>query len=130
MILRMLDNQRQKIVDELQTAHNLRNEAVELYSKAENEHQSAVKEADKIIEDAKIQAKQIKKDMEEALEEAIKRKQLLAETRIRRVESEAKATIQKAVADTATEAVTQLISEQDGSDLFERAANQINETSQ
>lgn len=130
MIVQMLDNQRQKIADELQTAHSLRNEAVELYSKAENEHQNAVKEADKIVEDAKTQAKQIKKDMEESLELAIKRKQLLSETRIHRIESEAKSAIQKAVADVATEAVTQLISEQDGSKLFERAAKQIDETGQ
>lgn len=130
IIVRMLDDQRRKIADELRTAHDLKNEAVELYSKAESEHQNAVKEGDRIVEDAKKQAKQIKKDMEESLEVAIKRKQTLAETRIRRVEAEAVATIQKAVADTATAAVAQLISQQDGTKLFEQAADQIDKTSE
>lgn len=125
IIIRMLDEQRRKVADELQTAQNLRKEAVELFARAESEHQKAVEQAEKIIEDAKKQAKQIKLDMEETLEVAIQRKQALAETRIQRAEAEAVATIRKAAADTANAAVNKLISESDGSKLFDRATTEI-----
>lgn len=124
-ILGGLDARVEAIKAELEQAANLNEQAAEALALAERRQQDADKEAEDIIEQAKLEAKAFLVEAKKDLAEKIARREAQAAARIARAEAEAASEVRRAAADVATEAARRVLSGQTAVDQFEAAAREI-----
>jgi F-type H+-transporting ATPase subunit b len=106
-----LDNKIDTIRKEIETAESLRVEAQELLAQYQRKQRDAAKEAEQIIENAKMHAKEIKKKAKEELKETMERREQQLSARIERMEQSAIQEIRSHAADLAVKATKEIISE-------------------
>jgi F-type H+-transporting ATPase subunit b len=104
-----LDNRTQRIREELDAAANLRQEGQEALATYQRQQQAAAAEAEQIISHAKAEAERIAAQSLRDLEEALQRRQLLAQERIAQEEAKALAEIRAIAVDIAISAARQTI---------------------
>lgn len=88
-VLSMLDTRIEAIRDELRSAETLRIEAQELLAQYQRKFRDAAKEADAIVTQAREHAARIRARADADLSEAVRRKEALLETRLKRLEESA-----------------------------------------
>jgi len=120
-----LDTRADTIKKELGEAANLREQAAEALALAERRQQDADKEAEAIIEQAKLDAKAMLEEAKKDLTDKITRREAQAAARIARAEAEAANEVRRAAADAATEAARRVMADQTSVDQFEAAAREI-----
>jgi F-type H+-transporting ATPase subunit b len=124
-ILGMLDARATRIRDELEAARNLREEAQQALAAYQKRQQEGAAEAEAIISHAKEEAERIAAQSLRDLEEALRRRQLLAQERIAQEEAKALAEIRAVAVDVAISAAREVIAasldEQRGAALIDDA---------
>ena len=106
-----LDKRIAEIKEDLETAESLRVEAQEMLAQYQRKQKEALKDAEKIIANAKISAKQFQEKIEaEATENMVRKEQQLQE-RLKRMEENALQDIQSRAAQIAIAAVERIIAE-------------------
>jgi F-type H+-transporting ATPase subunit b len=120
-----LDTRAQRIREELDAAANLRQEAQAALATYQRQQQAATVEAEQIISHAKAEAERIAAQSLRDLEEALQRRQVLAQERIAQEEAKALAEIRVTAVDVAIAAARQTIAasldEQRGALLIDEA---------
>ena len=104
-----LDSRAQRIGEELDAAANLRQEAQAALASYQRQQQAATAEAEQIISHAKDEAERIAAQSLRDLEEALQRRQVLAQERITQEEAKALAEIRAIAIDVAISAARQTI---------------------
>ena len=124
-----LDARAARIRDELETASNLREEAERMLAQLRDRERETAAEAEQIVAHAKAEAERIAGEAARALEEALHRRQQLAEERIAQEEARAVAEIRAVTVDIAIAAARQVIAaqldEQRGAALIDRAIAEL-----
>ncbi len=124
-----LDARAARIRDELETASNLRDEAERMLAQLRDRERETAAEAEQIVAHAKAEAERIAGEAARALEEALHRRQQLAEERIAQEEARAVAEIRAVTVDIAIAAARQVIAaqldEQRGAALIDRAIAEL-----
>lgn len=108
----LLDQRIKQIRDDIETAENLRTEAQELLAQYQRKHRDAVKEAEKIVSNAKEHAEKIRQMAEKDLAESMARRERQLEDRLGRLQESAIAEIQHYAANLAIEATREIIAGQ------------------
>lgn len=109
MMANSLDGRAEKIRNELEEARRLREEAQQLLAEYQRKRKDAEAEAEQIVEAAKREAAGIAKDARQRTEEYVERRNLLAEQKIARAESEAVEEVKIRAVEIATAAAERLI---------------------
>ena len=110
-VVNMLDGKIEEIKKEISTAESLRVEAQEMLAQYQRKQRDAMKDAEKIINDAKEQAKEMQKLSEKNLEDVIKRREKQLQERIQRMEQNAINEIQAYAAELSIRAAVEIITE-------------------
>jgi F-type H+-transporting ATPase subunit b len=110
-IAEALDHRASRIKNELDDARRLKDEAVKLVAEYRAKRESAVKEAEEIVANAKAEAERIAADAKVRMEEFVTRRTQMAETKIAQAEAQALADVRSAAADAAVTAATRILSE-------------------
>ena len=110
-IIKMLDGRIETIRKEIQTAEGLRVEAQELLAQYQRKQRDAMKDAEKIIADAREQAEMHQKQAEEDLKATMSRREAQLKGRLERMEQSAIQEIQAYATDLALKAATEIITE-------------------
>ncbi len=105
----VVDTKIEKIKRELEEAENLHTEAQELLAQYQRKHANAVKESEKIIENAETYANKIRKQAKKELKENIIRREQQLEERIGRMKSNALLDIKRNAANIAIAAAREVI---------------------
>jgi F-type H+-transporting ATPase subunit b len=108
-VLRALDHRRDRIKDELDDARKLKDEAAKLLAEYRARRESAVREADEIISNAKAEAERIAAEAKTRMEEFVVRRTKMAETKIAQAEAQAVADVRAAAADAAVSAASSIL---------------------
>jgi F-type H+-transporting ATPase subunit b len=111
-VLSGLDGRAERIRVELASAQQLREEAERALASYRTRHQQAAQEAEQIISHAKAEAERIAAQSAHALEQALERRQRLAEERIAQEEARAVAEIRAVTVDVAIGAARRVIANQ------------------
>lgn len=109
--LAILDKRIADIKQEIETAETLRIEAQELLAQYQRKHRDAVKESDKIIQNAEKRAAAIRADTEKELDAMAQRREQQLQDRLKRMEADAIQDIKRYAADLTIEATKAIISE-------------------
>lgn len=118
-LIKMLDDQIASIREEIETAENLRVEAQSLLAQYQRKQKDAIKDAEKIIENAEKQAEGIRKQADKDLNETIKRREKQLKERLDRMEEAAKEEIRQYAAGLAISATSEIIAK-----TLDKKANQ------
>jgi F-type H+-transporting ATPase subunit b len=110
-VLKALDHRRDRIKNELDDARKLKDEAAKLLAEYRAKRESAVKEADEIIANAKAEAERIAAEAKTRMEDFVVRRTKMAETKIAQAEAQAMADVRAAAADAAVAAASRILSE-------------------
>ena len=110
-VLRALDHRRDRIKAELDDARKLKEEAAKLLADYRAKRESAVREAEEIVANAKADAERIAADAKTRMEDFVARRTKMAETKIAQAEAQALADVRAAAADAAVAAATKILSE-------------------
>jgi F-type H+-transporting ATPase subunit b len=108
-VIGALDARAERIRQELEAAHNLREEAQRVLAAYQKRQQEGAAEAQSIIAHAKEEAERIATQSLRDLEEALRRRQVLAQERIAQEEAKALAEIRSIAVDVAISAARQVI---------------------
>jgi F-type H+-transporting ATPase subunit b len=108
-VIGALDARAERIRQELEAAHNLREEAQRAFAAYQKRQQEGAAEAQSIIAHAKEEAERIATQSLRDLEEALRRRQVLAQERIAQEEAKALAEIRSIAVDIAISAARQVI---------------------
>lgn len=111
MVTGALDKRAADISRELDEARRLREEAQELLASYQRKKAEAMKEAEGIVAQAKVEAERLAHETREVMEAQVVRRQQLAEDKIRQAESQAIAEVRAVAADVAVSAAQSLIAE-------------------
>jgi F-type H+-transporting ATPase subunit b len=106
-----LDHRAIRIKAELDDARRLKEEAQKLVAEYRAKRESAVKEAEGIIANAKSEAERIAAEAKTRMEEFIARRTRMAETKIAQAEAQAVADVRSAAADAAVSAAAKILTE-------------------
>lgn len=120
-----LDKRADAIQAQLNEAKDLREAAAKLLADAERKQVQAEKDAAGIVEQAKKDAALLMADQRAALAAKLERREAIAEARIAQAENEAAAEVRRAAADAATAAARDILVRNSDDDIFERAAQDI-----
>ncbi len=101
MLAKALDERSQAIAKELSEARRLREEAERLKAEYLAKKVAAEKDAEALIENAKLQAARLAEEARQSAAESIERRKQQAESRIAQAEAQAQADIRAAAADAA-----------------------------
>jgi F-type H+-transporting ATPase subunit b len=112
MVTKQLDDRADKIRAELDEAQKLREDAQALFADFQRRQREALNTADEIIARAREDADILKKESIAELEVSLKRRQELAEAKIRQAEEKAVSEVQNIAVDVAIAAASKLM--QDG----------------
>jgi F-type H+-transporting ATPase subunit b len=104
-----LDARAARIRDELGAAHDLREEAERTLAQLRVREREAAAEAEEIVAHAKAEAERIAAQSMQAMEEAVRRRERLAEERIAQEQARAVAEIRAATVDVAIAAARNII---------------------
>jgi F-type H+-transporting ATPase subunit b len=120
-----LDARAARIRSELDEARRLREEAEQLLAEYRAKQQQAAADAEAIVAQAKVEAERIAAQSARDLEQALERRQHMAEDRIAQAEAKALAEVRSAAVDVAIaaarEVITQEIDERRGNALLDQA---------
>jgi F-type H+-transporting ATPase subunit b len=108
-VLRTLDHRRDRIKNELDDAQKLKDEAAKLLAEYRARRESAVREADEIIANARAEAERIAADAKTRMEEFVARRTKMAEAKIAQAEAQAVADVRAAAADAAVSAASSIL---------------------
>ncbi len=111
ILFKTLDDKIAAIRNEIVTAENLRNEAQKLLIEYEAKQKAAQSEAQKMIENAKIQAADLHKRADQELTETMARRESMLKERIQRMEETAVDDIRRYAADLAISATAEIIAQ-------------------
>jgi F-type H+-transporting ATPase subunit b len=124
-----LDSRAERIRAELDAAQELREEAERALASYRTRQQQAAQEAEQIISHARAEAERIAAQSARALEEALQRRQQLAEERIAQEETRALAEIRAVTVDVAIAAARRVIAaeldEEKGAALIDAAIAEL-----
>ena len=104
-----LDHRAGRIKGELDDARRLRDEAQKLVAEYRAKRESAVKEAEEIVANAKSEAERIAVEAKERMEDFVARRTKMAETKIAQAEAQAVADVRNAAADAAVAAAERVL---------------------
>jgi len=108
-VLRALDHRRDRIKNELDDAQKLKDEAAKLLAEYRGRRESAVREADDIIANARAEAERIAVEARTRMDEFVARRTKMAETKIAQAEAQAVADVRAAAADAAVSAASSIL---------------------
>ena len=106
-----LDHRATRIKAELDDARRLKDEAQKLVAEYRAKRESAVKEAEEIVANAKSEAERIAAEAKTRMEDFVARRTKMAETKIAQAEAQALADVRAAAADAAVAAAAKVLSE-------------------
>jgi F-type H+-transporting ATPase subunit b len=106
-----LDHRATRIKGELDDALRLKEEAQKLLAEYRAKRESAVKEAEEIVANAKSEAERIAAEAKERMEDFVARRTRMAETKIAQAEAQALADVRSAAAEAAVSAAARILSE-------------------
>jgi len=110
-LLKALDQRRDRIRNELDDARKLKDEAAKLLADYRARRESAVREAEEIVSNAKAEAERIAAEAKTRMEEFVARRTKMAETKIGQAEAQALADVRAAAADAAVAAASRILSD-------------------
>jgi F-type H+-transporting ATPase subunit b len=110
-ILQALDNRARRIRAELDDARRLKDEATALVAEYRARRESAAREADEIVANARAEAERIAAEAKTKMEDFVTRRTKMAETKIAMAEAQAMADVRAAAADAAVTAAAKILSE-------------------
>jgi F-type H+-transporting ATPase subunit b len=110
-ILDALDQRSARIKAELDEALRLKQEAQKLVAEYESRHREAERDAQAIVDSARIEAERIAAEGKAKMEDLIARRTKMAETKIAQAEAQALADVRAAAADAAVAAAERILSE-------------------
>jgi len=111
VINKTLDGKIEEIKKDIQTAESLRIEAQEMLAQYQRKQRDAMKEAEKIIADARNGAKKVKENAELEINEMMARREAQLKSRLERMENDAINHIKKLAGEIAMAATLQIITE-------------------
>ncbi|HYM02288.1 MAG TPA: F0F1 ATP synthase subunit B [Stellaceae bacterium] len=112
IVARGLDTRADKIRGELDEAKRLREEAQRVLAEYQIKQRDALKEAEQIVAQARVEAERAAQQAQRDLEAAIERRQRLAEEKIALAESKAATEVRNAAIDVAVAAVRQMLAQE------------------
>jgi F-type H+-transporting ATPase subunit b len=123
-VTKALDDRADAIRKELDEARKLREEAQGLLSDYQRKAREAEKEAESIIEQAKIEAQALAADSRKTLSESLDRRSKLAEEKIARAEAQALSEVRSTAVDTALAAAQEILKSRAGGATGETLVSQ------
>ncbi len=123
-VTKALDDRADAIRKELDEARKLREEAQGLLSDYQRKAREAEKEAESIIEQAKIEAQALAADSRKTLSESLDRRSKLAEEKIARAEAQALSEVRSTAVDTALAAAQEILKSRAGGSTGETLVSQ------
>jgi F-type H+-transporting ATPase subunit b len=112
MVIRSLDQRRDRIKAELDEAGRLKSEAMQLLADYQRKRQQADSEAQSIIAGAKAEAERLAIEAKAKAEDFVARRTKMAETKIAQAEAQAMADVRGAAAEAAVAAAGKILAEQ------------------
>jgi F-type H+-transporting ATPase subunit b len=109
MALSALDARSDRIRQALDEAHRLRSEAQDVLAQYQKKRDKAEKEAQAIIENARLEAERLAAEAKSKVEEFVLRRTKMAETKIAQAEAQAVADVRAAAADAAVTAAEKIL---------------------
>jgi F-type H+-transporting ATPase subunit b len=109
-ILGALDHRAERIRRELDEARRLKEEALSVIAESRARRESAAREADEIVANAREEAARIAAEAKTRLEEFVTRRTRMAENKIAQAEAQAMADVRAAAADAAVAAAGHILS--------------------
>ncbi|MCG8696252.1 MAG: ATP F0F1 synthase subunit B [Minwuiales bacterium] len=109
MIGKQLDDRSERIAKELEEAQRLREEAQALYAEYKRKAEDAVKQAEQIVQQAKVEADEMAKEARAATETMLERRKAQAEMKIQQAEAQAVKEVREATVDVAITAARQVM---------------------
>jgi F-type H+-transporting ATPase subunit b len=106
-----LDHRATRIKAELDDARKLKEEAQKLVAQYRAKRESAVKEAEEIVANAKSEAERIAAEAKTRMEDFVTRRTKMAESKIAQAEAQAVADVRAAAADAAVAAAAKVLSD-------------------
>jgi F-type H+-transporting ATPase subunit b len=110
-VLKALDHRSERIKAELDDARRLKEEAAKLLAEYRARHDSAEREAQEIITNAKAEAERIGSEAKAKMEDFVARRTRTAESKIALAEAQALADVRAAAADAAVTAASTILSQ-------------------
>jgi F-type H+-transporting ATPase subunit b len=110
-VLRALDHRRDRIKNELDDARKLKDEATKLLAEYRARRESAVREAEEIVANARAEAERVATEAKARMEEFVARRTKMAETKISQAEAQAVADVRAAAADAAVAAASRILAD-------------------
>ena len=111
MLTKSLDERGAGIAKELDEARRLREEAQQVLSSYQRKQREAMKEAEDIVAQAKVEAEAMAKETRDNLKAQVERRTQMAEQKIAQAEVQAMNEVRAVAADVAIEAARRLIAE-------------------
>lgn len=111
MFATQLDKRSKEIGDELEQARRLREEAQQLLASYQRKREEAMREADAIVAQAKVEAEHLAEETRKNMQAQVERRQQMAEDKIRQAEAQAVQEVRGAAAEVAISAAQKLIAE-------------------
>ena len=110
-LLKALDSRRDRIKAELDDARRLKDEAQKLLAEYRARRETAVREADEIVANAKAEAERIAAEAKAKMDDFVARRTKSAESKIAMAEAQAMADVRAAAADAAVTAAAMVMSQ-------------------
>ncbi len=110
LLLKAIDERRNRIKAELDEARRLKEEAQALLERYRRKEQEAEREAEAILANAKLEAERLAAEAKAKLEEFVARRTKMAESKIAQAEAQALADVRSAAADAAVAAAEAILS--------------------
>ncbi len=110
-LLKALDNRRDRIKAELDDARRLKDEAQKLLAEYRARRETAVREADEIVANARAEAERIAADAKAKMDDFVARRTKSAESKIAMAEAQAMADVRAAAAEAAVTAAAMVMSQ-------------------
>ena len=114
-----LDARGERIRQTLDEARTLHEEAQHLLAEYQRKQRDAAREAEQMIEQARIEADRLREEATEALERTLERRKTLAQEKIAQAEADALREVRNAAVDIAIAATARVIGERLGADRAE-----------
>ena len=110
-LLKALDSRRDRIKADLDDARRLKDEAQKLLAEYRARRETAVREADEIVANAKAEAERIAAEAKTKMDDFVARRTKSAESKIAMAEAQAMADVRAAAADAAVTAAAMVMSQ-------------------
>jgi len=112
MLVKFIDQRRDRIKAELDEARKLKDEAAQLLADYQRKRQEAEGEAQEIIAGAKAEAERLAVEAKAKIEEFVARRTKMAEVKIAQAEAQATADVRSAAADAAIAAAEKILTQE------------------